>query len=230
MTLRPHAVVNSTRGEYLQPPSRQTALPALANAPFSAVSGLIYLLGTSWQGERVSITAGVGEELSDSGEGSTERLRREALGRAQGETHEDRIPHMVVNFDRRERLDPSVLGDGSSLGQMACGCLSGGPGGVQSVLTMLLHQGHQVDVPHVDDFPTRSPLLGSWAGDRVAVLPVHSSRAPWSTDSITAQAADVLARAGLAAYHLDRGEVRRGAPPRRSKGWRLRHSLSMDRH
>src|SRR5699024_1043309 len=212
MTLRTRIVVNQDHACFLWPGPRESSLPALCKARFSATSALIYLLGTRWQGHRVCITGprDGSEEIQGQppvlpglqrSQESIRAVREAAFQHAQGLSHRERIPHMVVNYDLGQRLDPGELGDGTTLGQMATGGVGGTCGGTQTALTFLLAQG-----PHRDsscgDLPTTSPLSGSWAGHRIAVLPVNSPQAPWSTESITAEVGQALQSAGLGSYSV----------------------------
>lgn len=71
--------------------------------------------------------------------------------------------HKTVNLDKREFINPHKLGDGLKLLEQ-CGW---SPGGTNDALHLLLacSSGRGGG-----DFQSDSPLIGSWAGDRIAVI------------------------------------------------------------
>ena len=71
--------------------------------------------------------------------------------------------HYTVNLDKHEYLDPHQLGDGLKLVEQ-CGHV---PGGINDALHLLLAVSSGRGG---GDFPTDSPLVGSWGGDRIAVV------------------------------------------------------------
>lgn len=80
----------------------------------------------------------------------------------------------VVNLDKKEKLHPHAFGDGLKLMEMA----SGGYG-VLAALALLLRQSSEwgggdfsVGLKYDDNhnLHTINDLLGSWAGDRIAVV------------------------------------------------------------
>jgi hypothetical protein len=70
--------------------------------------------------------------------------------------------HKVVNLDKKQFLHPHKFGDGLKLREFGC---SGE--GTLTALTALLaaHNGRGGG-----DFRSDSPLIGSWAGDRIAIV------------------------------------------------------------
>lgn len=71
--------------------------------------------------------------------------------------------HYTVNLDKHEYLDPSALGDGMKLVEQ-CGYA---PGGINDALHLLLAVSNGRGG---GDFSADSPLIGSWGGDRIAVV------------------------------------------------------------
>lgn len=71
--------------------------------------------------------------------------------------------HFTVNLDKKEFINPTKLGDGLKLHEQ-CGW---SPGGTNDALHLLLacSSGRGGG-----DFQDESPLIGSWAGDRIAVV------------------------------------------------------------
>lgn len=70
---------------------------------------------------------------------------------------------IVVNFDKKEYITPEAFGDKSDLE----GILTSYDNGVQTALAVLLSDGNGRGG---GDLHCDSPVVGSWAGDRVAVL------------------------------------------------------------
>jgi hypothetical protein len=71
--------------------------------------------------------------------------------------------HYTVNLDKKEFIDPHKLGDGLKLVEQ-CGHAPGGTNdGLHLLLAVSSGRGG-------GDFSSSSPLVGSWGGDRVAVV------------------------------------------------------------
>lgn len=238
---RPHLLINSTRRVYVWAGPERATLSNLSGDRFSPISALLYLLGTEWNGDRVGL---VNEVMSRN---DLEEAAWDSLGQAKergaiwkdepglddatqymaeirkrvltfdAETHQDRAPRVIVNYDKRQRLDPGELGDGPSLLRIACGALSGVPGGTQTALTLLLAGSSRGRVSR-GDFPTNSELVGAWSGCRVGVVPVTSPDIPRGTESITDEMVHALEDAHLGAYKLTAsGGVERAASSERGK-------------
>lgn len=109
---------------------------------------------------------------------------------------------MVVNFDLNQRLDPAEFGDSTLLAGMACGALTGIPGGTQTALTLLLAGSSHGEASR-GDFPIDHELVGAWSGHRLGVLPVASPAAPWALESVTGTVCELLEESGLASYQLN---------------------------
>lgn len=223
---QPHLLLNSTRRAYIWAGDERGTLNSLASDRFSPISALLYLLGTVWNGDRVGLISPLmsRRDLVDAAwddlAGAKERgsiwrddpilddataYAGEARQRAltlNAETHKDRAPRMVLNYDLRQRLDPAELGDGASLLRIACGALPGVPGGTQTALTLLL-AGSSRGRPTRGDFSTTSDLVGSWSGCRIGVVPVTSKDVPRGTESITDEVVTVLSEAHLGSYSVD---------------------------
>lgn len=254
MNRRPHLLLNTTRRAYVWAGPQRATLDSLSTDRFSPISALIYLLGTAWNGDRVAlvsevmsrddVAAAVWEDLGEAKDrgaiwrddsllDDATQYVAEARQRAltlNTETHKDRAPRIIVNYDKRQRLDPGEFGDGPSLLRIACGALSGVPGGTQTALTMLL-AGSSHGRATRGDFPTHSDLVGSWAGCRIGVVPVTSSEVPVGTESITDELVHVLEAAHLGGYSLDpHGEVERTWASERSKKKYLKKFRGRARH
>lgn len=253
MTNHPHLILNSTRRAYIWPGPQQASLPSLSTAQGGPISQLLYLLGTVWNGDRLALVSNLmtrtdiadaaWEDLGDAKErgaiwhddpilDDATEYAAEAGKRAfnqHDETHRDRAPRMVVNYDLRERLDPAELGDGVSLRRIACGSL-GLPGGTQTALALLL-AGSSRGKAENGDFPTNSDLVGTWAGCRIGVVPVNSTEVPRGTRSITDDVVSVLEAAHLGSYTVGaQGEVVRTEEFRRGQEKYLRKFRSRARY
>lgn len=254
MSHRPHLLINTTRHVSVWAGPQRATLHNLSHDRFSPISALLYLLGTRWNGDRVAlvseamfhddIAAAAWEDLGpakrhgaiwhddpilDDATQYVAEARNQALT-LNAEAQQDRAPRIIVNYDKRQRLDPGELGDGPSLLRIACGALSGVPGGTQTALTLLL-AGSSRGMVSRGDFPTNSDLVGSWAGCRLGVIPVTSSDVPIGTESITDDVVHVLETAHLGAYSVEgHGEVERIAPSERGRAKFLKKFRSKARH
>lgn len=223
---QPHLLLNSTRRAYIWAGDERATLKNLGSDRFSPISALLYLLGTVWNGDRVALVSPVmastdiapaawddlgdaqrrgaiwhDDPILDDATTYAAEARQRALT-LNAETHKDRVPRMVLNYDLRQRLDPAELGDGASLLRVACGALTGIPGGTQTALTLLLAGSSRARHTR-GDFPTNSNLVGSWAGCRLGVVPVTSPDVPRGTSPITDEVVTVLEEAHLGAYAVD---------------------------
>lgn len=73
--------------------------------------------------------------------------------------------HKIVNLDKREYLHPHKFGDGLKLLEFGCsrdGTLLG--------LTILLASACKGGARGGGDIRSDNPLVGSWAGDRIAIV------------------------------------------------------------
>lgn len=254
MAHRPHLLINSTRRAYIWAGDERSTLANLAADRFSPISALLYLLGTVWNGDRVAlvsqvmsradIPASAWSDLGDAGEWGAiwrddpilddatayaVKAREDALS-LDGETHKNRAPRMVINYDLRQRLDPAELGDGAALPRVVCGALAGIPGGVQTALTFLLAGSSRGRVGR-GDFPTNSRLVGSWAGCRIGVVSVNSHDVPLGIESITDEVVAAMESAHLASYEISSdGEKERTWGFKRGREKYLRKFRSAARH
>lgn len=75
--------------------------------------------------------------------------------------------HLVVNLDKRQFIHPHQLGDGLKLLEFGCS----GEGGVMTALAVLLACSSRQGGRGGGDFTTdREQIVGSWAGDRIAII------------------------------------------------------------
>lgn len=109
--------------------------------------------------------------------------------------------HVLVNFDKKEIIHPHTLGQGLKLWEQMWG-----PPGVPFALHILLacSNGRGGGDFHVD-----SPLIGSWAGDRIAVVGDYAEDSDIKRWHIRAKAAYTNASEA----HEAHGELTK-------KGWR----------
>ena len=72
--------------------------------------------------------------------------------------------HITVNLDKREFINPHLLGDGLKLWEFG----SSGDGGVMMALSMLLACSNGRGG---GDYPDHNEdVIGRWAGDRIAIV------------------------------------------------------------
>lgn len=87
--------------------------------------------------------------------------------------------HKTVNLDKKQFIHPHALGDGLKLLEQ-CGW---SPGGTNDALHMLLAVSSGRGG---GDFQSDSPLIGSWGGDRIAVIGDYAE--PTDIPGVDAQA------------------------------------------
>jgi hypothetical protein len=116
------------------------------------------------------------------------------------------IEVVAADLDRREVLDPAQFGDNRDLNLAAA---TGGFGGVTTALTLMLAASNRGGGRGGGDFRSRHPLVGSWAGDRLGVVPLELTR---EFTDVSAQVRDVLAESGEASYELHGSTVSRLIP------------------
>jgi hypothetical protein len=125
--------------------------------------------------------------------------------------------HYTVNLDKREFLHPHKLGDGLKLMEFG-----NSAGGTMTGLAILLACSNGRGG---GDLHTESPLIGSWAGDRIAIIgdyaepddfPGFEDDSPWSEDhadswtDISVAVRELIEADGIFAFeNLERGWVTR---------------------
>lgn len=115
---------------------------------------------------------------------------------------------VAANLDKREVLDPAQLGDPRDLHLVAA---LGGEGGATTGLAALLAASNQEGSRGGGDLDAWGPLVGSWAGDHIGVIP-HRSADGFTDISEHVRAALVLADEGVYVTSED-GTVLRSEPP-----------------
>lgn len=107
-------------------------------------------------------------------------------------------PHVVVvNHDRAQTITPTLLGDPGTLLETAFGGVEGGTG---TALHALLAASNKGGARGEGDICSDSPLVGSWAGDRISVLP--KPEVPIVTYDITPKVREVLTDASEGRYRV----------------------------
>jgi hypothetical protein len=114
---------------------------------------------------------------------------------------------VAANLDRGEALDPAQFGDSRDLNLAAAG---GGQGGVTTALAIMLAASNRGGSRGGGDLRSQHPLVGSWAGDHVGVLPLELTTA---FADVSGQVRDVLAAAGEASFEVSGCAVKRLTPP-----------------
>ena len=97
---------------------------------------------------------------------------------------------VAVDLDRRQLIDPAQFGNDRDLHIAAA---TGGLGGVTTALALLLAASNRGGGRGGGDFRSRDPLIGSWAGDHVGVVPAASVSA---FADISVAVRDVLSACG----------------------------------
>ncbi|MEP9362552.1 hypothetical protein ABLE68_06265 [Nocardioides sp. CN2-186] len=114
---------------------------------------------------------------------------------------------VAANLDREQVLDPAQFGDSRDLHLAAA---NGGLGGVTTALAAVLAASNRGGSRGGGDLRSWHPLVGSWAGDRVGVVPI--GLASDFTD-VSADVRQVLADAEEGAYEVTTRGVMRLDPP-----------------
>lgn len=117
------------------------------------------------------------------------------------------VDAVAANLDRGEVLDPAQFGDNRDLNLSAA---RGGYGGVTTALAVALAASNQGGSRGGGDLGSRDPFVGSWAGDRVGVVPV--TQASDFTD-VSRHVRELLTAAGAGRYEVSGGVVTRLGPP-----------------
>lgn len=169
----------------------------LSNSPFPA-SELYHRISESkgiknvgWLARKVLEEAGIvtfsKEELRfRRADGTVEPLTHYTAALCDDAPEQPLDPAMTVyNHDKRERLTPTLLGDPTTLRGMID---KGWYGGTGTALTVLLAASCKGGRRGGGDYHGDSPLVGAWAGDRVAVLP--DADGPEGYRDITAEIRD----------------------------------------
>jgi len=114
---------------------------------------------------------------------------------------------VAVDMDRAQLLDPAQFGDSRDLHLSAA---TGGLGGITTALAAVLAASNRGGGRGGGDLRSRDPVVGSWAGDRVGVLPIDLAR---EFVDVSARVRGALAEAGEGRYEISGGEVTRPMPP-----------------
>ena len=121
--------------------------------------------------------------------------------------HPDSRQRVVVNFDRGEKIDPAAFGDSRSPGAFA---IPDEVGGTLAALAVLLAVSSTNGGRGGGDFRGKSPLVGSWGGQRIGLL--DPADAAGYVD-ISVRMRDALAAAGEGIYRDGPdGKIQRGDP------------------
>lgn len=90
--------------------------------------------------------------------------------------------HYVMNLDKKQYLHPHHLGDGLKLGEFASGYTSGTMAALGILLACSAGRGSGDVVDREDN-----PLVGSWAGDRIAIVGDYSEDGDFPYDGSVAE-------------------------------------------
>lgn len=125
----------------------------------------------------------------------------------QSEATEENPQRVVVNLDKGQVLSPALLGDRPGLLDFA---VEGYCGGTLTALAVLLGVSSTEGGRGGGDFRALDPLVGSWGGDRLAV--VDPAEAEGLTD-ITVDMRDLLECGGEGRYTVTEEGVERAENP-----------------
>lgn len=104
----------------------------------------------------------------------------------------DRDPYVLINLDKRERLNPTDLGDPAD----AAGVYdTGWVGGTGTALTVLLGVSNKGGARGGGDIFSDDPLVGSWGGDRIAFVPAADKLASGDWQDIGPRVREVFTTA-----------------------------------
>jgi len=114
---------------------------------------------------------------------------------------------VAANLDRGELIDPAEFGDDRDLDLAAA---RGGYGGVTTALAVVLAASNRGGSRGGGDLSSRHPIVGSWAGDHIGVLPPSMAE---GFDDVSSQIREALVAAGEATYEVSGRSVKRLPPP-----------------
>lgn len=86
--------------------------------------------------------------------------------------------HKIVNIDKREYLHPHHFGDGLKLMEFGMS----GDGGTMTGLAILLGIANKGGARGGGDFHCDDPLVGSWGGDRIAIVGDYAEDEDWNLE------------------------------------------------
>ena len=115
---------------------------------------------------------------------------------------------VAANLDRSEVLDPSGFGDSRDLVLAAA---LGGHGGVPTALAAVLAASNRGGSRGGADLRSWHPLVGSWAGNRIAAsIPLELAR---DFTDVSGQVREILTESGQGRYEVSSHVVTRPMPP-----------------
>lgn len=198
-------------GDYAEDRDLPTTDPHPASELWERVAESRGMKNVGWLARKVVEDAGIATfkretwKLRDGSNGTITDIRHyESV--LLGPTDSASAPRVVVvNHDRAQTITPTLLGDPGTLLETAFGGVAGGTG---TALYVLLAASNKDGARGGGDIHSDSPLVGSWAGDRISVLP--ESEVPIVTRDITPAVREVLADAREGGYRVDEdGSVKR---------------------
>lgn len=114
---------------------------------------------------------------------------------------------IIVNLDREEFLSPAAFGDKTTLFDVA----ESGNGGTYTALAVLLAASCAGGARGEGDIDSTSPLVGSWAGDRVGIYTCDTNPALSDLTNVSASVRDVMMESNFGAdfFMDDNGNIAR---------------------
>lgn len=192
-------------GDYAEDGDLPTADPFPASELFHRVMRSDAMKNVGWLARKVLCESGVVSEFENLAWGRDYHRYEPVFGEP---SDPDGAPQVVVvNHDRREMLSPRLMGDAGTLLETAADCYDGGTG---TALYLLLAAANKGGARGDGDLRSESSLVGSWAGDRISVVPESEVPEAWADVSVPVR--DVLTAASEGRYLMsDHGQVRRVA-------------------
>jgi hypothetical protein len=93
--------------------------------------------------------------------------------------------HIIANLDKKEFIRPHPLGDGAKLLEW------GSEGGVMDALRLLLAAACKGGGRGGGDPNSNDPLIGSWAGDRIAIVGDYTEDSDLDTEGLGCKASEI---------------------------------------
>ena len=94
--------------------------------------------------------------------------------------------YTVINLDKNQKLDPRAFDDGRKLEELACSSC-----GTMTALALLLAVGNGRGNGDCDEAADPDHLIGSWAGDRVAIVGEYAKPGEIGVDVRSAGPTDI---------------------------------------
>lgn len=176
-----HKIISLTAGEYLNPTDYDNGnkLTEMAWSSGGVLEALTYKLLSDWKGHRIALVGDYGRKSDFSEEaliGIPTNWHNDMYdyidkyfenGKTPPITYLNDSPHVIMNFSKNEFISPEGYGDNTSPNVFA----RDAEGGILESLIVLLASACKGGARGGGDVDSDSELVGSWAGDSIAVIP-----------------------------------------------------------